>query len=83
MGDKIKLGREAPLRDIASNIKRTYYDAIYGATKVALEPVVAAISDVISDSVSRAVQEGIQEALHPETISSSIREFLFGKKKQR
>lgn len=79
MGDTIKVGQR-PVDDIASFIYRAYYDPVYRVSKAALEPVVAAISDVIRESVANAVKDGISEAV---SSPDFIKDMLFGRKKAR
>lgn len=64
--------------DIVSTIKKTYYDAVYGATKVLLEPVVAAMGDVIRESVSDSVKDGIRDAV---ASTDFVGDLLFGWRK--
>lgn len=63
------------MEDIARNIKKAYYDAVYGTTKVILEPVVAAISDVLRESVSEAMKDGIKDAI---SSTDFVGDLLFG-----
>lgn len=58
--------------NIASKAKRAYYDAVYGATKAILEPVVAAISDVLQETVSEALKEGIRDAFKPSDVLGDL-----------
>jgi hypothetical protein len=79
MSDRLKLGREALMENIAT-IERAYYDSVYRITKAALEPVVAATSDVIRDSVSEAVREGVRDALSP---ADFIGDLFSGRRKRK
>lgn len=65
---------------IANNIKRAYYDSVYRVTKAALEPVVAAISDVLRDSVSEALKDGIHDAV---SSTDFVGDLIFGWRKKR
>lgn len=80
MSDRLKVGREALIGDIASQIQRAYYGPVYRISKAALEPVVAAISDVIRESVAEAVKDGIRDAV---MSTDFIGDILFGRKKRR
>lgn len=79
MGDTIRVGQE-PIGDIASFIYRAYYDPVYRVSKAALEPVVAAISDVIRESVANAVKDGISEAV---SSPDFIKDLFFGRRQKR
>jgi hypothetical protein len=79
MGDRLKLGREALMENIAI-IERAYYGSVYRITKAALEPVVAATSDVIRESVSVAVREGVKDALSP---TDFIGDLIFGRRRRK
>lgn len=50
---------------IALNIKRAYHGVVYNISKAALEPVVAAFSDVVQDHVRQAVIDGVKDAMSP------------------
>jgi ABC-type transporter lipoprotein component MlaA len=80
MSDKIKSGQQAVIDDIASFINRAYYDPVYRISKAALEPVVAAFSDVIRESVAEAVKDGIRDAI---TSTDFITELFFRRKSKR
>lgn len=69
-----------PLNNIALKIQRAYYDFVYRMTRAALEPVVAAISDVIRESVAEGVKDGIADALTPTDI---IGDFFFGRRRKK
>ena len=69
-----------PLNNIALKTKRAYYDLVYRITRAALEPVVAAISDVIRESVAEGVKNGIAEALTPTDIFG---DFFFGRRRRK
>jgi hypothetical protein len=79
MGDRLKLGREALMENIAI-IERAYYGSVYRITKAALEPVVAATGDVIRESVSVAVREGVKDALSP---TDFIGDLIFGRRRRK
>lgn len=66
--------------NIATNLKRAYYDSVYRATKVALGPVVAAISDVLRESVYVAFKEGISDAV---SSTDFFGELIFGKRRKK
>ena len=66
--------------NIIANIQRAYSDSVYRITKAALEPVVAAISDVIRESVAEAVKEGVKDALTP---ADFLGDFIFGRRRKR
>jgi hypothetical protein len=66
--------------DIVTNVKKTYYEAVYGVTKVLLEPVVAAVSDVLRESVSESLKDGIHDAL----ISTDfVGDLIFGRRRKK
>lgn len=79
MDDRLKLGREA-LENIAVNLQRTYYDSVYRATKVILEPVVVAIGDVLRESVAEALKDGIRDAV---SSTDFIGDLLFGRRRRK
>ena len=79
MSARLKLGREALTENIAT-IKRAYYDSVYGITKAALEPVVAATSDVIRESVSEAVRDGVKDAF---SSTDFIGDLVFGRRRRK
>jgi hypothetical protein len=65
--------------DIVKSIQRAYYDAVYGVTKAALEPVVAATNDVLREAVCEAFRQGMRDAFSP---TERIGDFLFGRKRK-
>jgi len=79
MDDRLKLGREA-LDGIAINIQRTYYDSVYRATRVVLEPVVVAIGDVLRESVAEALKDGIRDAV---SSTDFIGDLIFGRRRKK
>ena len=79
MSARLQLGRETLTEHIAT-IKRAYYDSVYRVTKAALEPVVAATSDVIREYVSEAVREGVKDALSP---ADFIGDLISGRRKRK
>jgi len=79
MSDTLKLGREALMEHIAT-IERAYYGSVYRITKAALEPVVAATSDVIRESVSEAVRDGVRDAF---SSTNLIGDLIFGRGKRK
>lgn len=79
MNDTIELGREAIL-NIVANIERAYYGSVYRITKAALEPVVAATSDVIKETVTEAVKDGVKDAV---SSTDFISDLLFGRWKRK
>jgi hypothetical protein len=79
MSDRLKLGRERLTESIAI-IERAYYDSVYRITKAALEPVVAATSDVIQESVSVAVREGVRDAF---SSTDFIGDLIFGRRRRK
>lgn len=79
MSDRINLG-QGPFSDIVAQIKRAYYDSVYRITKAALEPVVAATSDVIKEVVTEAVRDGVKDAF---SSTDFIVDLLFGRWKKK
>lgn len=79
MDDKLELGREA-LDSIVTNLQRTYYDSVYRATRVILEPVVVAIGDVLRESVAEALKDGIRDAV---TSTDFIGDLIFGRRRKK
>ena len=63
-----------------ATIERAYHGSVYRITKAALEPVVAATSDVIRESVSEAVREGVRDALSP---ADFIGDLISGRRKRK
>ncbi len=63
-----------------ATIKRAYYDSVYRITKAALEPVVAATSDVIRESVSVAVRDGVRDAV---SSTDFIGDLIFGRRRRK
>lgn len=80
MSDRLKVGREALFDDIAAQIYGAYYGPVYRVSKAALEPVVAAISDVIRESVAEAVKDGVRDAV---SSTDFIGELFFGRRRRR
>lgn len=68
------------MKYVAHNIKRAYYDTVYGVTKAVLEPVVAATSDVLRESVSEALKDGIRDAV---TSTDFFGDLIFGRRKKK
>ena len=63
-----------------ATFKRAYYDLVYQITKAALEPVVAATSDVIQEAVSVAVRDGVKDAV---SSTDFVGDLIFGRRRRK